>query len=188
MDFIDENSLDAIPWAERTVQQRQHIIAQAAKGLAWMRTMRSSIPGPVGGGIPTGGLFTLYGAGRTFQTATDMEPWFNHKLNIRGTGDVTGMFDELSMCHMDLSLRNLVLDKAGELWFLDWAFAGFFPPSFEYASLLHKQPDSPDYEFVQGVLKELRPVPYDETLVALLLRVFQVNDGPFQGSHIIAGL
>lgn len=62
-----------------------------------------------------GGLFTSYGAGRTFQTATDMEPWFNQKLRILGAGNITGRFDDLSMCHIDISLRNLVLDKAGVL-------------------------------------------------------------------------
>jgi len=95
--------------------------------------------------IPMGGLFTVYGAGRTFQTAADMEPWFNHKLGILGAGNVTGMFEDLVMCHMDISLRNLILDKAGRLWILDWAWAGLFPQAFEKASLLHKRAEDPTF-------------------------------------------
>ncbi|KAF2731939.1 hypothetical protein EJ04DRAFT_566408 [Polyplosphaeria fusca] len=116
-----------------------------------------------------GGLFSIYGAGKTFECATDMEPWFNQKLRIVGTGDVTGCFDELVMCHMNLSLRNFLLEKAGRLWILDWAWAGFFPPTFEIASLSHKRADHPDFGLAQDLLRELGKSSADEELLSLLL-------------------
>ncbi|KAF1949712.1 hypothetical protein CC80DRAFT_497283 [Byssothecium circinans] len=187
MEYIDGNSLDAIPWSERPAQERRSIILQVTKGLLHLGSLRSCQPGPVEQGIPMGGLFTLYGAGRAFQTAADMEPYFNHKLSLRGSGNVTGMFKDLVMCHMDIALRNFVLDKAGRLWFLDWAWAGFFPQAFEKASLLHKRPEDPNFQFAQDILHELGCSKSDEPLLSLLLKVYQVNDGPFQGSHIIHG-
>ncbi|KAF2690370.1 hypothetical protein K458DRAFT_413144 [Lentithecium fluviatile CBS 122367] len=187
MDYIDGHCLDAIPWSERTTQERQNIVLQVTEGLRCIRSLRHCQPGPVGQGIPMGGIFTVYGAGRAFQTAADMEPWFNHKLGIIGAGDVTGLFKELVMCHMDISRRNLVLDKAGKLWFLDWAWAGFYPQAFEKASLLHKRVEDPDFQFAQDVLRELGYCSSEESLVGLLLSVFQVNDGPFQGSHLTQG-
>jgi hypothetical protein len=187
MDFVDGESLDVIPWPERTAQERHDIVFQVIEGLIQIRSLRSSQPGPVGHGDPVGGLFTVYGAGRTFQTAADMEPWFNRKLEIYGTGDVTDMFGDLVMSHMDISLRNLILDKAGQLWILDWAWAGFFPQAFEKASLLRKRVDDPDFQFACDVLHELGQDEYDEPLLGLLLSVYQVNDGPFGGSHLIQG-
>jgi hypothetical protein len=134
-----------------------------------------------------GGLFTSYGAGRTFHTATDMEPWFNQKLRILGAGNITVMVAVLSECHMVIRLRNLLIDKAGDLWISDLACAGFYsPPLFERASLLHKQTNNPNLSFVQDILGKLRRFSYDETRVTLLLVVYQVNDVPFQGSHLIA--
>lgn len=185
MEFVDGDSLDAIPWSERTAQERQNIVLQVTESLLQIRSLRGCQPGPVGHGDPMGGLFTVYGAGRTFETAADMEPWFNRKLGIFGTGDITGMFGDLVMSHMDICLRNLILDKAGKLWILDWAWAGFFPQVFEKASLSHKRVDDPDFQFARDVLRELGQSKCDEPLLSLLLSVYQVNDGPFQGSHLI---
>lgn len=185
VEFIDGECLDAKPWLERSVEQRRSIVLQVSESLRCMRTMRSLQPGPAGQGIPLGGLFTLYNAGMTFQTAADMEPWFNDKLRLIGGGDITGMFKDLVMCHMDISLRNLILDKAGKLWIIDWTWAGFFPQEFEIASLLHKRPEALDFQFSQDVFHEIRHANDDETLLNLLLKVYQVNDGPFMASHIV---
>lgn len=135
------------------------------EALVCLKSMRSNSPGPVGNEIPMGGIFSIYGAARSFETAADLEPWFNKKLKIFGAGDVSGRFNDLVMCHMDLVSRHLILDHTGGLWILDWANAGFFPPSFEYAGLLHKGPGDPDYELGQDILRELEPNSYDKTLV-----------------------
>lgn len=62
-------------------------------------------------------------------------------------GCFTGHFDELVMCHLDIHLRNLILDGQRKLWLLDWAFAGAYPPYFETANLTWKArgPLQPDY-------------------------------------------
>jgi aminoglycoside phosphotransferase (APT) family kinase protein len=37
--------------------------------------------------------------------------------------------------HHDLAPRNLLLDPSGQLWLLDWDYAGWYPNYFEYASM-----------------------------------------------------
>jgi Phosphotransferase enzyme family len=41
----------------------------------------------------------------------------------------------LLFTHHDLAPRNLLLDSSGQLWLLDWDYAGFYPSYFEYASM-----------------------------------------------------
>ncbi|CAK7275380.1 hypothetical protein SEPCBS119000_006664 [Sporothrix epigloea] len=43
--------------------------------------------------------------------------------------------DKLVFTHHDLAPRNLLLGTCGQLWLLDWDFAGFYPNYFEYASM-----------------------------------------------------
>jgi hypothetical protein len=185
MDFIDGDSLDTIDWSKRTLDSQENILSQATDALMCMRNMLSDEPGPVGGGIPAGGLFSIYGANTTFRTAADMEPWFNKKLDILRAGNVTGKFKGLVMSHMDFRLRNLIVDKAGKLWILDWAWAGFFPSAFELASFRNVRTDDPDAEFAQRLLQRLGPALEEEALITLLLAVYQVNNGPFMGSHVV---
>lgn len=37
--------------------------------------------------------------------------------------------------HHDLAPRNILLSPSGELWLLDWDYAGFYPIYFEYAAM-----------------------------------------------------
>jgi Phosphotransferase enzyme family len=37
--------------------------------------------------------------------------------------------------HHDLAPRNILLASSGQLWLLDWDYAGFYPVPFEYASM-----------------------------------------------------
>ena len=51
----------------------------------------------------------------------------------------------LVFTHHDLAPRNLHLDNAGQLWVLDWDYAGWYPLFFEYTAMynfrvLHKWP------------------------------------------------
>lgn len=39
--------------------------------------------------------------------------------------------------HGDLNPSNILLDKRGTLWFIDWAFAGFYPPWMDSLVMRH---------------------------------------------------
>ncbi|GAW20350.1 hypothetical protein ANO14919_098550 [Xylariales sp. No.14919] len=41
----------------------------------------------------------------------------------------------LVFTHHDLAPRNLMLDSAGDLCLIDWDYAGWYPPFFEYAGM-----------------------------------------------------
>ena len=70
-----------------------------------------------------------------------MEKWLDRKLKLCSGGSLSSKFGTLVMCHMDIALRNLTLDRHGQLWLLDWEWAGFYPKELEIASLHHKHPD-----------------------------------------------
>ena len=38
-----------------------------------------------------------------------------------------------------MSPRNFILDDNGDVWLIDWAHAGAYPPAFESAALLAQQ-------------------------------------------------
>ncbi|KAG6814473.1 hypothetical protein H0H93_012921, partial [Arthromyces matolae] len=42
------------------------------------------------------------------------------------------LFDTLVFTHNDLNMRNILVDENGTLWIVDWDWAGFLPPWFEY--------------------------------------------------------
>ena len=44
-------------------------------------------------------------------------------------------FTSLVFTHNDLNMRNLLLDDNGVLWVVDWGWAGFYPPWFEYLGM-----------------------------------------------------
>ncbi|KAI1262613.1 hypothetical protein F5Y18DRAFT_429831 [Xylariaceae sp. FL1019] len=41
----------------------------------------------------------------------------------------------LVLTHHDLAPRNLMVDQAGDLWLVDWDYAGWYPPYFEHAGM-----------------------------------------------------
>jgi len=184
MQYVEGECLNSAPWVSRDPEQRASIIRQAADAILVLRSLRGKTPGPIESGSPIGGLFSIYGANKMFSDCREMEKWLDQKLKLRGGGSLKGRFDTLVMCHMDIALRNMKLDGRGQLWFLDWAWSGFYPPEFEIASLHHKEPGNFDYEFSQALLQELGSAETDEVLT-LLLTVYEVNDGPYVGSHLL---
>jgi thiamine kinase-like enzyme len=97
-------------------------------------------PGPIGGRPCRGRFFTDYSAG-PFKSASEMEGWFNHKLEIckhyrKAPQDTPEFkFTEFVLVHKDISPRNLILDPSGRLWLVDWGHAGAYPPAFEKAAI-----------------------------------------------------
>ncbi|KAF3937472.1 hypothetical protein ABW19_dt0210158 [Dactylella cylindrospora] len=46
----------------------------------------------------------------------------------------------LVFVHHDLAPRNMLVDPFGNLWLIDWDFAGWYPEYFEYAKMNHFTP------------------------------------------------
>jgi len=186
MQFVKGETLNEMPWLSRGLPQRRSIIKQVAEGITALRRMTGNTPGPVGGGSPIGNLFGAFGARRSFSDARELEKWMDRKLALGGGGSLTGKFDALVMCHMDIALRNLMLDNDGQLWFLDWEWAGFYPAEFEIASLHPPYATKDDDQFCAELLWELNAINKNE-VVDLVLDVFMVNRGENMLSHVLGG-
>ena len=130
-------------WDGLEEDARQSIHSQLYGFLSQLQDLKFETPGPIGGGISECALFTAYGA-RPFHSPKDLEDWYNDRLLVShdfghakylSAGAFLGTFTTLVMCHLDLNLRNVVVDKDGKVWLLDWGLAGAYPPWFEEARL-----------------------------------------------------
>ena len=157
MEYI-EGSLVLDIWPTLDVHVQRNIHSQLYSYIQQLRSIRMNSPGPVGGGLSRGPLFTDYGAG-PFKSHKDIESWFNERLLVcqqfgRAAPthpSFTGHFDTLVMCHMDIAPRNLILDGQGKVWLLDWAHAGGYPTYFEEAALRRKG----NRNFIHGLLEKM---------------------------------
>lgn len=187
MEYIDGERLDHIKWETRTERERQHIKNEIKQALISLARLCSTVPGPVKN-TARGRLFSVYGAHTKFSSVHELEEWLTAKLFREGS--LIGAFDQLVMCHMDLNPRNLILDKAGHLFFLDWAHAGYYPPEFQEALLLYdiRLPHS-KCAWTQDLLAVHREVHGvgNSDVVAKLLRILENNNGPRGGSHLLNG-
>ncbi|KAK0438140.1 uncharacterized protein EV420DRAFT_1651585 [Desarmillaria tabescens] len=88
----------------------------------------------------SGYYFSETGAG-PFESYSAMADWFDHlrysllvdlHMNYGSfKPHLYPMFDASHppvLCHMDLNMRNIIVDKRGDVWLVDWGMAGAFPP------------------------------------------------------------
>jgi serine/threonine protein kinase len=190
MEYIDGQRLDHVEWEARTERSRQHIKTELKTAFIALSKLRSTVPGPVKN-IAQGRLFSVYGANTTFSSVHELEEWFTAKLF--GEGSLLGAFDpdQLVMCHMDLNMRNLILDKdGGRLFFLDWAYSGYYPPECQEALFLYdRRPHLLKCAWSQDLPEVYREVygSGKDEVVAKLVRVLEFNSGPRGASHLLNG-
>ncbi|KAJ5967169.1 Aminoglycoside phosphotransferase [Penicillium viridicatum] len=138
MDFIPGQPLDE-SWNSLSRDTQGKIAAQVAEIIQEMQSIELPQPGPTGGGPCRGRFFTDYSAGPFMDTA-EMEAWFNHKLDIcksvhQAPKDIPPFhFTKFVLTHNDISPRNLILDQHEQVWLIDWAYSGAYPPVFESAA------------------------------------------------------
>ncbi|MCJ1383643.1 hypothetical protein MMC17_006757 [Xylographa soralifera] len=158
MEHVEGASVAEI-WHGLDIHAREDIQSQLCNFLRQLHTIQLPSPGPIGGAVSCGPLFTDYGAG-PFKSKRDMESWFNERLLVckefhrapQTQPLFSGRFENLVMCHMDIAARNLILDRHHKIWVLDWAQAGGYPVYFERAVL--RRTGDPD--FAEGLLKMLK--------------------------------
>ncbi|KAI4131389.1 MAG: hypothetical protein LQ347_003011 [Umbilicaria vellea] len=164
MEYV-EGALVSNLWPTLKAEDRDSIHHQLYDALQQLHAIKVTLPGPLGGDVSRGSLFTAYGAG-PFKTSKHMETWFNERLLVCqefGRAPPTQpsfseKFDTLVMSHLDISARNLLLDELGRLCLLDWAYAGGYPPYFDQAALTR----SGDPDFTRGLLELMGDESLDE--------------------------
>ena len=151
MDYIEGDTLFDL-WDTFTEERKRNVIdilAHYVRELQRVRPPNPSIPGPLhpdGTPVKCGGSFFSYDDAGPFRTYQEMADWFdrqrsrvriyNHKLF--GGLISCPKFDAtypLVLCHMDIHPRNILVDKLGTPWLVDWGFAGMYPAWFEYAAI-----------------------------------------------------
>ncbi|KAI9785386.1 MAG: hypothetical protein M1839_000405 [Geoglossum umbratile] len=171
MDYIEGVCLESC-WGNLDLRKRQDVVKQVSEIIQQLQSVQLDRLGQ-------GRWFTDYSAG-PFASRQEIENWFNHKLTIcketeNARRDIPSFnFPTFVLTHQDISPRNLILDPSGQIWLIDWAFSGAYPPRFEAATLTD-QAQFPD--FSQQVLErihmnprgieQLRSIGWGLTLAAL---------------------
>ncbi|CAN9241599.1 unnamed protein product [Alternaria alternata] len=104
-----------------------------ARALAHFSQIRSDKPGPLGGGLAYGLLWTE-GDWISPTTSSDIENYFNTRQLLRHQ-KLEIKSQNFSLCHLDIAPRNILKLRNGSLCLLDWASAGFYPRFFEICTL-----------------------------------------------------
>lgn len=160
MDYMDGQNLGDC-WKSLPTHQKENVVHQIAMIINQLQSTVVETAGPIGGGPCRGVLFTDYGAG-PFDSGSEMEAWFNHKLEIckhykHAPQDTPPFkFTSFVLVHQDISPRNIILRPDGQVRLIDWAFSGAYPHAFERASIA-KQHRFPEFnKMLLSVLPEYK--------------------------------
>ena len=142
----------------------QRLVCRVARILAHMQEFSSRVPGPLRSGVPRG-LFWPENEELSFRNLQDIERYFNSRL-----GKDSARLDfgscRVVLCHLDVALRNILLQEDGTICLLDWECAGFYPRVLEVCAqriivrkdgdfpsrLLEQMPDLTEEEVAQAKL------------------------------------
>lgn len=151
MDYIEGDRLDVL-WPSMSWWEKTRVLWTLH---GYMRQLHSvpllnpGVPGPFDASgksyLCRGMHFTEDGAG-PFTDYSDMAAWFDRRrYQVLACAHADGLplrssdypkFDTsypLVLCHMDLGMRNVLVDKGGKLWLIDWEMSGAYPAWVEYA-------------------------------------------------------
>jgi hypothetical protein len=149
MDFLPHARQLHLCWPTLTLFTKLKIILTMRYYLRQLRRIHhpcSTTPGPPGA-TPSvcHGLQFGYDPQGPFPTMDSLAGFFrrlHHFSEYRIADRYTPLppidesfFSRLVFTHNDLNMRNILLDSEGRLWVIDWDFAGFFPPCFEYLAM-----------------------------------------------------
>ena len=114
-------------------------IAEAVRRIWNFQIPKITSPGPFGRHKPADRFFSASGAGRTFDSITELQDFISE--NLAGEGkkwriDFTS--ETLRLCHCDLAPHNLKITSDGVIYLLDFGMAGMYPTCFEEHALANQ--------------------------------------------------
>ncbi|KAK0219100.1 hypothetical protein IW262DRAFT_1317975 [Armillaria fumosa] len=165
MDLVPDSQQLRVAWPSLSLWGKLIVILTMRLYLRQLRRVQyassNHIPGPLGlTPLPCNSLQFGFDGEGPFPTISALETYFRKEhanaeySASRGWAPSPNCkpldhsaFISLVFTHNDLNMRNLLLDKDGVLWVVDWGWAGFYPPWFEflgmrYASQKDKNPES----------------------------------------------
>lgn len=150
MDFIPGKTLSEV-WSCLSFIGKLHVAMTLRRYIRKLKAIDlpgHTIPGPLFTEKPHQTLSPLFGLIRNrhgpFNSCKEFSSFFNdkaemglrQKLFTRPGG--MGRFDDsapLVFTHQDLNMRNVIVGDDGRLWLIDWGWAGWYPPWFEYVAM-----------------------------------------------------
>ncbi|KAG6808262.1 hypothetical protein H0H93_000344 [Arthromyces matolae] len=165
MDYIPGKELSSV-WTTLSTWKKIYIAFTLRRYLRRIHRIKSSPttpPGPISTRGPLrceSPIFRMRSPRGPFNSYSDLATWFNER-NIT-TWDQKPIplddpkrknpFDDsqpLVLTHQDLNLHNIILGEDGQVWIIDWAWAGYYPPWFEYVTMKlqnkNLEQDGPEY-------------------------------------------
>ena len=109
------------------------LVDRIASIITYLNTHEAAHPGPLGGGVSRGLLWSEYDE-VCFESIQDMEHFLDSRLSSKKSPNKISMCLQpfkLVLCHLDIAPRNIVWLDDGSVCLLDWASAGFYPRLFE---------------------------------------------------------
>lgn len=141
MEFVPGKRLSELPLVEPLFVDK---LAQTVQIMSRIRSENNK-PGPVDDGEPEGPIWAPDNrAYERFGSMDDLEAWLNRAL-VRESATIDLHQYPLSLCHLDLALRNILRVDDHSICLLDWASAGFYPRVFEIWNIDVTNPRDPSY-------------------------------------------
>jgi len=158
MDYIPGPTLAHI-WPTLSTWRKIRVAFTLRRYVRQLRRLKASAtmpPGPLsvqGGRRCESPIFGRVQSDRgPFATYSELSAFFNkrHQMALnckklpRDDPSRNDLFDDsepLVLTHQDLNLRNIIVGEDGLLWIVDWAWAGYYPPWFEYVAMWEQNED-----------------------------------------------
>ncbi|KAI9036790.1 uncharacterized protein KD926_001312 [Aspergillus affinis] len=148
------------------------LIKRLSNVLNYLHTIRGTKPGSLSGG-PCHGLLWPDNESVMFESKEQLESWLNSRLSQEG-GNVSLEDDNLVLCHLDVTPRNIIWKPDGSICLVGWASAGFYPRLFEFWA--QWVVDGKEGPFNKLLLNLMKPLSCDEKLQQWpLCRIWHAN-------------
>jgi aminoglycoside phosphotransferase len=167
MDYIPGSTLAHV-WPTLPTWRKLRVAFTLRRYVRQLRRLKASAttpPGPLsaqGARICESPIFGQVQSHRgPFASYSELSAFFNERHQMamdakklpRGDPSRKDLFDNsepLVLTHQDLNLRNVIVGEDGRLWIIDWAWAGYYPPWFEYVAMRRQNED----EMISGTNDE----------------------------------
>ncbi|KAJ3921765.1 kinase-like domain-containing protein [Lentinula edodes] len=163
-DYIEGPTLAQV-WSTYSLWQKIRVaftLRSYIRQLRKLKAPRGAPPGPISNDGPrvcTSPLFGMLDLDQgPFASYADLASFFNEKAKL--CYDYNNIpedhpcrrqkFDdseELVLSHQDLNPRNIIVGLDGTIWMIDWGWAGYFPPWFEYVAMKEKSISEHYYQY-----------------------------------------
>jgi len=158
MDYIPGPTLAHI-WPTLSTWRKIRVAFTLRRYIRQLRRLKASAttpPGPLSAQGARRCESPIFGQVRSdrgpFATYSKLSTFFNerHQMAMNGKklprddpsrNDLFDDSEPLVLTHQDLNLRNIIVGEDGRLWIVDWAWAGYYPPWFEYVAMWEQNED-----------------------------------------------